>query len=212
MPFTSPSVSYLILITFHESSTSIVMRIDSPWHLIRRSDFTIIDDYEIFFVRARTTIRVVTRQSVTGCEGKNKNKILPSRRAHYVGRVPPNLSALKSITTHRADRPINRDIHARTLSWCAPPGPMCLYPCDVEKKKLLQIDRIRSGRIEISNLTNSKCWFSLPTCGWNPRVSRTTDSRFIREIKENLSKKKIISESIYQSDKSSLKNENNGIF
>lgn len=36
---------------------------------------------ELFFVRTRTTIRVVTRQSVTGCEGKNENKIVPSRRA-----------------------------------------------------------------------------------------------------------------------------------
>lgn len=48
--------------------------------LILRSSTAIMYS-EIFFVRPRTTIRVVTRQSVTGCEGKNKNKIVPSRRA-----------------------------------------------------------------------------------------------------------------------------------
>lgn len=111
---------------------------------------------EIFFVRARTTIRVVTRQSVTGCEGKNKNKIPALPLCYYVGRVPPNLSALKSITTHRVDRPINRDIHARMSVWCARPGRMCMYRCDIKKKNYARnwpcVDRIRRGRrIKISN-------------------------------------------------------------
>jgi len=79
---------------------------------------------------------------------------------------PPNLSTLKSITTHRVDRPINRDIHA--LSARDPVTCVCIDVKENDVKELMckernyvqywsSIDRIKRGESKLP--TDTRCDF-----------------------------------------------------
>lgn len=81
--------------------------------------FSLLSFFLVVYARSRTTTLSRSRDDWSRRRGMRIKIGLSRLSRYYVGRIPLNLSALKFVTTHRADRPINRDIHACITAWCA---------------------------------------------------------------------------------------------